>query len=66
MLRYLSQTGDRPVTGRILPPTLRYSLQRHLAIGKGDNLVRQAQHIAVQVCFARRFLIATQPLVRDM
>jgi len=48
MLRYLNNTGDRQVT--VFPPALRYSLQRHLAIGKGDNLVRQAQEVAVRVC----------------
>jgi len=48
MLRYLNNTGDRRVT--VFPAALRYSLQRHLAIGKGDNLVRQAQDIAIQVC----------------
>lgn len=48
VLRYLNNTGDRRVT--VFPPALRYSLQRHLAIGKGDNLVRQAQDIALQVC----------------
>jgi len=47
MLRYLYTTGDRPVT--VFPPALRYSLQRHLAIGKGDTLVQRAQDIAVQV-----------------
>jgi len=47
MLRYLNNTGDRRVT--VFPPALRYSLQRHLAIGKGDSLVRQAQEIAVRV-----------------
>ena len=47
MLRYLNNTGDRRVT--VFPPALRYSLQRHLAIGKGDNLVRQAQEIAMKV-----------------
>jgi len=47
MLRYLNNTGDRRVT--VFPPALRYSLQRHLAIGKGDILVRQAQEIALQV-----------------
>jgi len=47
MLRYLYNTGDRPVT--VFPPALRYSLQRHLAIGKGDALVQRAQDIAVQV-----------------
>jgi len=47
MLRYLNNTGDRPVT--VFPPALRYSLQRHLAIGKGDSLVQRAQEIAIQV-----------------
>jgi len=47
MLRYLNNTGDRPVT--VFRPALRYSLQRHLAIGKGDSLVRRAQDIAIQV-----------------
>ena len=59
MLRYLNDTGDRPVT--VFPPALRYSLQRHLAIGKGDSLVRQAQDIAVQVLYthALRRMILT-------
>jgi len=47
MLRYLNNNGDRRVT--VFPPALRYSLQRHLAIGKGDNLVRQAQDTAIRV-----------------
>jgi hypothetical protein len=33
----------------LFAPALRYSLQRHLAIGKGDNLLRDAQDIAIEV-----------------
>jgi len=57
MLRYLGSTGDRPVT--VFPPALRYSLQRHLAIGKGDNLLRQAQDIAIQVCLSVSVCLST-------
>jgi len=66
MLRYLSDAGDRRLTSRVFPAALRYSLQRHLAIGKGDNLVRHAQHIAVQVSIhpAAFFIAAFIPTYR--
>jgi len=55
MLRYLNNTGDRRVT--VFTPALRYSLQRHLAIGKGENLVRQAQQVAIQVSLLRHLSV---------
>lgn len=47
MVRYLNGIGDRRMC--VFPQTLRYSLQRHLAIDKGDSLVRDAQDFAIEV-----------------
>lgn len=54
VMRYLTGHSDKRLC--VLAPTLRYSLQRHLAIGKGDNLMRRAQDVAIEVI---RFVLLT-------
>lgn len=46
VMRYLTGHSDKRMCA--LAPALRYSLQRHLAIGKGDDLMRRAQDVAIE------------------
>lgn len=46
VMRYLTGHSDKRLC--VLAPTLRYSLQRHLAIGKRDDLMRRAQDVAIE------------------